>query len=157
MKPSIKSSKLKLFIERHFSKPSTDEKTIEHELQLACAALMFEMIRIDDVIQSDEEQKLITIINQQNELSEDETNELIDLAKDKMHDAVDYYQFTSLLNKHYTQEQKQLLIKQLWELALADNVIDKYEEHLVRNLAELLHVPHSAFMQMKHKAQDSNK
>ena len=151
----IKSLKLKSFIERHFSKRPEDESTIEHELHLACAALMLEMIRVDDVIQENEQTKLLSIINKQCSLSKLEADELIDLARDKMHNSTDYYQFTSLINKHYTQEQKRHLIKNLWDLALADNVIDKYEEHLVRNLAELLHVPHSAFMQLKHKAQES--
>jgi len=157
MQSLIKSSKLKLFIEHHFSSTTEDESTIEHELQLACAALMLEMIRVDDVIDEDEEEKLLRIIKTQCDLSQEETNELIELARDKVHDATDYYQFTSLLNKHYTQQQKQQLIKHLWDLALADNVIDKYEEHLVRNLAELLHVPHSAFIKMKLKAQESSK
>lgn len=155
MNLSIKSSKLKSFIGRHFSTKSTDEETVEHELQLASAALMFEMIRVDDVLHDDEEKKLLTIIRQHCDLSETETSELIELARDKIHASTDYFQFTSLINKHYTQDQKQLLVRHLWELALADDVIDKYEEHLVRNLAELLHVPHSAFIQMKHQAQDS--
>ena len=151
----MKSSKLKAFIERHFSNNSADENTIAHELHLACAALMFEMIRVDDVIEEAEEQKLLSIIKNHYMLDKIEINELIELAQDKIHNATDYFQFTSLLNEHYTQEQKQLLIKNLWELALSDNKIDKHEEHLVRNLAELLHVPHSAFMQLKHKAQAS--
>lgn len=157
MTSPIKSSKLKLFIERHFTRTNTDENTIDHELHLASAALMFEMIRVDDAIETEEEEKLIAIIKQRCNLSHDETSELIELAIDKMHNSTDYYQFTSLLNEHYTQDQKQLLIRHLWELALADDVIDKHEEHLVRNLAELLHVPHAAFMKMKHQAQDSTK
>ena len=155
MSLTIKSSKFRSFIERHFTSTTTDEPTIEHELQLASAALMFEMIRADDDIQESEKQKMLSIIKKQCELSEEESSELIELAKDKMHASTDYYQFTSLINEHYTQDQKRLLIRHLWELALADSVIDKYEEHLVRNLAELLHVPHAAFMQMKHQAQDS--
>ena len=30
--------------------------------------------------------------------------------------------------------------------------LDKYEEHLVRRIADLIHVPHSVFIRMKHKA-----
>jgi uncharacterized tellurite resistance protein B-like protein len=42
----------------------------------------------------------------------------------------------------------------LWQLAYADQTIDKFEEHLIRKLAELLHVPHKHFIQAKHSAKD---
>ena len=92
MSLTIKSSKFRAFIERHFTSTTTDEPTIEHELQLASAALMFEMIRADDDIQESEKQKMLAIIKKQCELSEEESNELIELAKDKLHAAIDYYQ-----------------------------------------------------------------
>jgi len=148
----IKSITLKAFIERHFTTSVENSTGIEHELRLACAALMFELIRIDDIIQDDELNHLLGVLKGRYDLTAQETDELIELARDKMHDATDYYQFTSLLNAHYTQDQKRLLVRHLWELALADRKIDKHEEHLIRNLAELLHVPHAAFIQMKHKA-----
>jgi len=37
------------------------------------------------------------------------------------------------------------------KMAYADHELDKYEEHLLRRLAELLHVPHKDFIQTKHK------
>lgn len=151
----IKSIKLKAFFERHFTSTIENNTNIEHELQLACAALMFELTRADGEIQENEIKHLLTVLQNKYELTTEETDELIELARDKMHNATDYYQFTSLLNEHYTQDQKRLLVRHLWELALADREIDKHEEHLIRNLAELLHVPHSAFMQMKHKALES--
>ena len=153
MSPAINTSKLKNFFDRHFSTSAENNDNIEHELNLACAALMLEMIRADDVIVEEELRSLLALIKNKFGITAEETAELIELAKDKMHNATDYFQFTSLLNEHYSQEQKRHLIKNLWELAFADDVIDKYEEHLVRNLAELLHVPHAEFIKMKHKAQ----
>ena len=155
MSPAINTSKLKSFFDRHFSTSAENNDNIEHELNLACAALMLEMIRADDVIVEEELRSLLALIKNKFGITAEETAELIELAKDKMHNATDYFQFTSLLNEHYSQEQKRHLIKNLWELAFADDVIDKYEEHLVRNLAELLHVPHAEFIKMKHLAQKS--
>ena len=153
MSPPINTSKLKSFFDRHFSTSAENNENIEHELNLACAALMLEMIRADDVIVEEELRSLLALVKNKFGITAEETAELIELARDKMHNATDYFQFTSLLNEHYSQEQKRHLIKNLWELAFADNVIDKYEEHLVRNLAELLHVPHAEFIKMKHLAQ----
>lgn len=41
------------------------------------------------------------------------------------------------------------LLELLWEVVYADAVLEKYEEHLVRKLAELLYVPHSQFIATK--------
>jgi len=39
----------------------------------------------------------------------------------------------------------------LWQIAYADACLDRYEEALVRKIAELIHVPHREFMQAKHR------
>ncbi len=36
-----------------------------------------------------------------------------------------------------------------WEIARADNVVDKHEEHRIRKLSELLHLNHSDFIKEK--------
>jgi len=74
---------------------------------------------------------------------------LIELANAEKHEATDYYTFTSLINEHYSQQQKIKLVEDLWRLAYADNELDKYEEHLLRRLSELLHVPHKDFIRTK--------
>ena len=46
------------------------------------------------------------------------------------------------------------MVELLWRVAYADGNLDKYEEHLVRRIADLIHVPHSVFIRMKHKARE---
>ena len=58
-------------------------------------------------------------------------------------------EFTSLINSNYTLEQKVSLVECLWRIAYADETLHKYEEHLVRKIADLLYVPHSAFIAAK--------
>ena len=36
-----------------------------------------------------------------------------------------------------------------WKVAKADNVIDKYEEHRIRKLSELLYINHTEFIKAK--------
>lgn len=132
----------------------TSQADIDHRLKLTCAALMIEMIHVDDEAHESEEKKIRNLLEQQFNLQEDELEELLALALEEKHAAIDYHQFTSLINQHYSQEQKIQLIEKLWQLAYADQTIDKFEEHLVRKLAELLHVPHKHFIQAKHKAED---
>lgn len=132
---------------------SSDSASIDHRLKLTSAALMLEMTLADGDLQPSEQAHLESLLQQQYELSDDEVEELISLAHQERKDATDYYQFAKLINQHYSQTQKIQLIEQLWQIAFADEVLDKHEEHLIRRLSELIHVPHSAFIQSKHRAE----
>ncbi len=144
-------TKLQKFFDQYLSKDTETKIPLERRLQMATAALMVEMLHVDEQVTKEEETKLHHILKQRFELSDDEIEILIDLANIEKREATDYYTFTSLLNEHYTQQQKIKLVEDLWQLAYADRVLDKYEEHLLRRLAELLHVPHQDFIRTKHK------
>ena len=145
-------SKLQQFFNQYLIEKPGNEMPIEHRLQLASAALMVEMLHVDEQVTKDEEDKIRLLIKQRFELNKTEIETLLELAHNKKHEATDYYSFTSLLNEHYTQQQKIKLVEDLWQLAYADKHLDKYEEHLLRRLADLLHVPHKDFIRTKHKA-----
>ncbi len=144
-------TKLQAFFNQYLSEKTENKIPLEHQLQLASAALMVEMIHVDDDVTEDEEKQIRRLIKQRFELSKTEVKDLIRLAHNEKHEATDYYAFTSLLNAHYSQQQKIELVQDLWHLAYADNHLDKYEEHLLRRLADLLHVPHKDFIRTKHK------
>ena len=144
-------TKLQRFFDRYLSDNNAGTIPLEHRLQLACAVLMVEMTHVDEQVSRQEEAKLRHIIKQRFKLNKDEIEAIIELANNEKHDATDYYQYTSLLNTHYSQQQKIKLVEDLWRLAFADGNLDKYEEHLLRRLSDLLHVPHQDFIRTKHK------
>ena len=144
-------TKIQKFFDQYLSKDTESKIPLERRLQMATAALMVEMLHVDEQVTADEEIKLHNILKQRFKLSDDEINILIDLANAEKREATDYYTFTSLINKHYTQQQKIKLVEDLWRLAYADSELDKYEEHLLRRLSELLHVPHQDFIRTKLK------
>jgi uncharacterized tellurite resistance protein B-like protein len=61
----------------------------------------------------------------------------------------------SLINGSYTSQQKIELVELLWRVAYANEALHSHEEYLVRKVADLLYVPHSAFIATKHKARKS--
>ena len=147
--------RVKQFFEsRLLIKETTSQDEVGRKLKLGCAVLMFEMVHVDGVIHDNEAKKIRHSLQQQFDISETETEELLTIAHEEKNNTADYYRFTSLINQHYSQEQKIFLVQQLWHIAYADNNLDKFEEHLVRKLAELLHVPHRHFMQTKHSAEN---
>jgi uncharacterized tellurite resistance protein B-like protein len=144
-------TKLQKFFEQYLGKDTEAAIPLERRLQMAAAALMVEMLHVDEQVTTEEDEKLRQLLKQRFNLDGSEIESLIDLAHNEKHEATDYYQFTSLLNTHYSQQQKIDLVEDLWQLAYADHELDKYEEHLLRRLAELLHVPHQDFIRTKHK------
>jgi len=40
----------------------------------------------------------------------------------------------------------------MWQVAFADDNLDRYEEHLIRKVAELTYVSHQDFIRLKHSS-----
>ncbi len=140
----------KQFFEKRLSLAVTgDDSADEHRMHLATAALLVEMARADGEIKEEEQTVVTRAISNAFTLSEAETVELIQLAELEIADATCYHQFTSLINKNYSKPQKVQLVEMLWEVAFADDEMEKYEEHLLRRLSDLLYVPHAEFIQTK--------
>ncbi len=134
-------------------KPSPDspDAVSEHSLQLATAALLIEMMRADTKVSDNERSTITGAIRSKFRLTEEETDTLLKLAEEEIRKSTGYYEFTYLINKGFTYEQKVKVIEHLWEVALADTEIDKYEEHMVRKIADLIHVEHRDFIDAKLK------
>jgi uncharacterized tellurite resistance protein B-like protein len=133
--------------------PAAQERqSQDHSLRLATAALLVEMSRQDDTVHDAERQAVSKALRERFDLSTDEVDELYRLAEQEVSEAIDYYQFTSLIKDHFSPEQKERVVELLWQVAIADGHIDQYEEHMVRRIAELLYLPHSSFIRAKHKA-----
>lgn len=122
---------------------------IDQQLRLAAAALMFEVIRADQSIEASEQATLKTTLKQQFDIDSDAVEALIQLADEQSQEAVSLYQFTHLINEHYTPQQKIAVIQGMWDIAYADENIDRYEEAVIRKVAELLYVPHQDFIRCK--------
>jgi uncharacterized tellurite resistance protein B-like protein len=132
---------------------ATTDDPEPHRLQLATAALLIEMAQADNQRDSVEFQAIHDGIIEVFELSPEETSEVIDLADQEVHDAVDQFEFTQLINEQFDYARKCRVVELLWRVCLADAEMDRYEEHLVRKIAELLYIQHSDFIAAKLKVQ----
>ncbi len=134
---------------------TSPEQVDEHSLRVATATLMFEMAHADDQVEPREREAMAELLEDYFKLDKDTLEELVDLAADKARQAVCLQEFTRLLNEHFSQGQKFQVVEMLWRVALSDAVLDKYEEAFVRQVADLLYVPHVAFIQAKHRAMET--
>lgn len=121
----------------------------EQSIRLAAAALLIEVSRADFELHDKERETVIEALQRQFELEPAAVTELVKLAQAEVDESVSLYQFTRLVNDQYSQRQKQQLIGLMWQVAFADGHLDKYEDHLIRKVAELIYVPHSAFIRLK--------
>ena len=138
-------------------KPDSAAEPDQHGLHLAAAALLFEMLRADAEEHPDERPVLEKALQRCFALGDAETRELAALADREAADAVSLYQFTGLINQHFGPPQKLQIVEMLWQVALADGQLDRFEEALVRKIADLIHVPHRDFIQLKHRVMDASK
>lgn len=145
---------IKLFFDEHMKLPAPEEPS-EEKLQIACAALLLEMVTMDDKIEVIEQETVLELVQQSFSLTLEQATGLFDMAEEQRNQAVDYYQFTSLINKSYSLEQKIELIESLWKVAFVDGNLDMHEEYLARKIADLLYVPHASFMKAKHRMKSS--
>ncbi len=144
-------NKLKLFFEHHIALSDSLEPT-EQRLHIACAALFIEMIHMDNEEHPQEQEVLFKQLQRLFSISAEQATDLIELASAERSQMTDYFQFTSLINKEFSLEQKSQLIKTMWQIAYADGELDAHEEFLVRKMADLLHVPHLEFIRTKHQS-----
>lgn len=123
-----------------------------HALQVATAALLLEMMRMDERITTEERNAIAATLQREFALDADELEMLIVLAEQEARQAHDYYQFTALINRHCDAAQKARIIENLWHVAMVDGHLDAHELHLMRKLADLLHVGHADYVAAKQRA-----
>ena len=134
-------------------KPDTTTDEGEHRaLELACAALMFEVARADFAVEAVEQETVTTLLQDQFNLGADDVSTITEAAVAQADAATCLFEFTRTLNELASAEQKRDLLAMMWRVAMADNALSRYEEHMIRKVADLLYVPHSDFIAAKQGA-----
>jgi len=124
----------------------------ERLVMLAAAALLLEVAWADHDI-SDEELDLIRRqLCRQFHLSADEVSSIVAESKQHHEDSVGMHSYTRTINDVWDEPKKFNLIVALWQLALSDEELNRYEEHIIRRIAELLYVSHDRFIAAKLRA-----
>lgn len=142
-------SSIKRFFESKISHSEDENSSSIKKIDLACAALLIEVINSDNELDERESKEFIETLRESLSLSEEELNELVKLAESEANQATSLYEFTRLINDEYEYEEKVGLIENMWRIAFSDEQLDKYEEHLIRKISDLIYVSHSDFIKTK--------
>ncbi|MGB5101969.1 MAG: TerB family tellurite resistance protein [Steroidobacteraceae bacterium] len=142
--------RLKDWLSRHLGKDSADSTSERAAaVNLAVAALLVEILRADYATTAAERAQVLASIRGLLGLDQAACEALLEDAERSIDEAHDLYQFTSEINRSWSAEDKSRLVEQLWQVAQADATVHKYEEHLIRRIADLLHVSHREFIAAK--------
>ncbi|MEM9601441.1 MAG: TerB family tellurite resistance protein [Pseudomonadota bacterium] len=131
---------------------STDDPDPEHAVRRATAALMIEISRSDTEIAESERAKIAALVQARFALSDAALDTLVGEADDAVENAVSLVEFSRVLVDELDTEARGRVVDLLWEVALADGSIDRYEDYYIRKIADLLYVSHARFIQGKLRA-----
>ncbi len=137
--------------------PTTSaESRPEHTLQLATAVLLIEVMRSDADSADEEQATVLKILKERFQLSDAEVAQLSELGHHTATAANDLHQFTSLINRELELAEKIRIIEYMWQVAYADRQISAHENHLMRRMADLLHISHGDYVAAKMRAKPAD-
>ncbi len=137
-----------------FSEDTAANANPEHDvppkdIQVAAAVLLLEMEHADHAHDPQERAEIARQLQDYFDLDDDEAATLITAAEPQAEESVSLHRFLQALNQQLDYAQKRQVLEMLWHVAYADQNLDAQEEGLLREFAELLHLPHREFIKSK--------
>jgi uncharacterized tellurite resistance protein B-like protein len=124
----------------------------QHRLQLATAVLLVEVMRGDPGFDPGKRAAVVTSLRDAFTLADDETERLMELARHPPREASDCYVFPARVDAGFAPDQKLRMVEHMWQAADGDGLLVAHEEQLLRQIAELLHIPDGAYVSVRQQA-----
>lgn len=121
----------------------------DKQLKIATCALMLEVANSDDEFAIEEKSFITKTMKEEFNLDDELVAELLNLAEEKIKNSVSLYEYTDIINKHFSKTEKLQILDNLWKLVFADGTLDKYEEYFIRTISNNLHLSHSDMIASK--------
>ncbi len=147
-------TRLKDFVE-NFGESGDDATDLgEEEVRLAAAALLVHATVVDGEVDRREGEVLRDVLERRFDLDHGQAGRLITAAAEKEKEAVDLYNFTSVLTRRLDRPGRLKIVEMLWEVVIADGVIHEFEANLVWRAAELLGITSRDRVILRKKVED---
>jgi uncharacterized tellurite resistance protein B-like protein len=126
----------------------------DNDYRLAAAALLVHVATLEGDLSQASREKLHALLKSRFELDDALTNELIGVAVAADHEAIDFYHFTSLLNRTLNEEGRQRIIEMMWEMVYTDGRVSEFEENVMWRVSDLLGVSARERIELRHQVAD---
>ena len=130
-------------------KKVSPEKEVPKNLKLIALCLAYEVANADNEIDSKERDLLLNLIKENIDVSLISEKDILQVIQEDSKKSISFYDIIRDINKSLNKEEKVNIIKMLWEVAYADNVLDVDEERIIRRSAEMLGIKPSIVLQTK--------
>ena len=140
---------LSRWLEKLITKPEEAVVSDEERMRIATCVLLLEVAGADNEFSPDECSQIIEILGKRFNLTQDESEELIQAASERREESFDIYHYTRHINDAYAPQQRIELIEEIWRVIYADGKLDGHEDYLVHKLARLLNLSHPDLIQAK--------
>ena len=148
-------NKIKDLITKFGKEEEIQEESNLTSLNNSCAALLVEIAFADKDFDETEKASLKQSLIEAYAIDESDIEEIIRGAEDTVSESTSLYGYTSIVNTEFQYEDKLKLLRNLWKIAYADGYLDKYEEHLLRKVSDLIHISHSDYINIKLEIRES--
>jgi uncharacterized tellurite resistance protein B-like protein len=118
-------------------------------VEMAGLALMLEISRADHNHSEVEQAEIVAAATRVLNLDSSTLTPLLTHAEAAVEHAVSFHEFTQVLNDALDRAAKCRLLEQLWRIAYADGALDRYEEHYLRKISDLLRLSHGDLIRTK--------
>ena len=144
--------RLKSILTGEVEAPSAqNEAERKARLQIATAVILLEVALSDDEYTDAERELIVEILKENFSLDDESVRELLFVSEEQRRRSIDLWHFTEIINSRYDVEDKFRVIEMVWQVIYADGRLDKYEDHIVHKLAQVLHIPHERMIEAKMK------
>ena len=109
-------------------------------LELAAAALLVEGAIMDGDFAVAELAVITKLLSERFSLGMAEVEELISDAKKEVENSVELYGFARTIKDSMEHDERVEIIEMLWQVVMADGVVDDYESNLIRRISGLIYV-----------------
>ena len=118
-------------------------------LELISLCLAFEVANADNNIDEREQKLFLEKIKETIDLSVLTDKEIFDVIKEESLNSISFYDIIKDINNSLNKDEKINILKLLWEIAYADDILDVEEEKIIRRSAEMLGIKPSIVLQTK--------
>jgi len=130
-------------------KVAQEDKPVKFEIELTATILAYEIARSDGDISKSELDLLLNEVKKITSKVNKSQDEILEIIETYSKNSVSFYEFIEDINKDYSKEEKLLLIKYLWDVAFADNILEVSEERLIRRIADLIKIKDVEVLKLK--------
>ena len=115
----------------------------------AAAILLLSVANADYIIEKEEIKLIKEIMEDFFSMQKEETYATIEKAIINFKKSTSFFEYSQILNEHFTYQDKIDFIFCIFEVAYADNELHFMEQHLIKNIASTLNVEHKDLIKTK--------